>query len=351
MSRRTRTHLAIIVGVGIVAAMKALLSAQATPPPFNAVERSYKMPCAYCHSVHGGTTVTKGTAAIETLCMSCHNGTFTDPVTGRSAVAVVTHENSRSSYGTYRISCLGCHSPHRNAQAVGSTYGNWMMLGDWVSEENSTDGLARIRRPFIVDVNGDNGGTGRTRYEDDVMDGYSCSNVADIDTAANSGAVRAGNVVTIRTQTSHRYSAGSSVWIGGVTDRSFNGGPFTIASTPTATSFTFAQTAANATSGGGVSRTRLYDRAACSVDPPSATDLTREVKFYDNRYTGSTTTNQWAQDQMDPPAAGGQWYNGACNTCHTRTTHHRRDNSGGDHTHNVNRACHDCHRHDSGWIK
>lgn len=339
----------------------AVLSGQATPPPFNAPERSYKMPCAYCHSVHGGTTVTSGTAAIEALCMSCHNGTFTDPVTGRQAVLVATHENSRTGRGQWRISCLGCHSPHRNAMAADSDlvnppngYGNWMLIGDWVPEASSTDGLARIRRPFITDPSGNNGGTGRTRYADDVMDGYHCSNVADVDTAANSGAVRSNNVVTIKTTTSHRYTAGASVWIGGVANRSFSGGPFTILATPTAKSFTFAQTGANATSGGGVARTRINDRPACNADPAGPNDLTRTVVFYDNRYPGSPATNQWSQAQMNPPTAG-QWYNGACNVCHTRTTHHRRDNSTngaeGDHTHNVTRACHDCHVHDKGWIK
>lgn len=44
-------------------------------------------------------------------------------------------------------------------------------------------------------------------------------------------------------------------------------------------------------------------------------------------------------------------YQGACNTCHTQTKHHRNSDSGGDHTHNVDRACADCHLHTKGWIK
>jgi len=358
VTKRVTLSLGALVAA-IAIAVPVLLFGQATPPPFNAPGRSYKMPCAYCHSLHGGTVVTSGTAAVESMCMSCHNGTFTDPVTGRTAVEVAVHTDARSNYGTYRVSCLGCHSPHRNATAVGSDavnppdgYGNWMMVGDWVPEASSTDGLARIRRPVIIDVNGDNGGTGNRRYQDDVMDGFYCSNVADIETAANSGAVRVANVVTITTTASHRYSAGDSVWTGGVADRSFNGGPFTVVSVPTSTTFTFAQVGADATSGTGVARTRLNDRPGCAVDPPSPLDFTRMVRFYDNRYPGTPAANQWAQPLMDPPTAtGDQWYNGACNVCHTRTTHHRRDNSGGDHDHNDNRACHDCHRHDQGWIK
>jgi len=364
MRKHLTIYLGAFVGTIVVLAVPVLLSGQASPPPFNTPARSYKMPCAYCHSVHGGTVVTSGTAAIESLCMSCHNGTFTDPVTGRSAVLVAPHDNPGSTYGTYKISCLGCHNPHRDAKATGSDvvnppdgYGNWMLVGGWVPEADSADLLARIRRPVIVDVLGDNGGTGRRRFEDDVMDGFYCSNVADIDTPANSGAVRASGVVTITTTTSHRYGVGDSVWVGGIADSSFNGGPFVIATTPTATSFTFAQTGANATSGSGVARTRINDRPECAVDPPSSADLTRTVVFYDNRYPGSPAANQWAQPLMDPPAAGGQWYNGACNVCHTRTTHHRRDNSlpatsgDADHDHNVTKACHDCHLHKNGWIK
>jgi len=354
----TTKGLGAMVVTGIALAMPVLLSGQASPPPFNPPARSYSMPCAYCHSVHNGTVVTRGTDAVEVLCMSCHNGTFTDPVTGRAAVQVEAHTTSRSDYGAYKISCLGCHSPHRNAKAVGSEtvnppdgYGNWMLIGDWAYEASTTDGLARLRRPRIIDVNGDNGGTGRTRYTDDVMEGYYCSNVADVDTAANAGAVRSGNVVTIKTVTIHGFSAGSTVRIGGVTNTSFNGA-FTIATTPTTKTFTFAQTGANATSGGGTARTTTNNQPACVVDPPSATDLTRTVRFYDNRYPGSAAANQWAQPQVDPPTAlGSQWYNGACNSCHTRTNHHRRDNSGGDHDHHVTQACHDCHRHDQGWIR
>ncbi len=42
-------------------------------------------------------------------------------------------------------------------------------------------------------------------------------------------------------------------------------------------------------------------------------------------------------------------YKGACEVCHTRTTHHRGDDSGGDHTHNETAACTDCHGHDAGF--
>lgn len=359
--RRSVTTLAmalLVTGMAFVVPM--IVWGQASPPPFNTPTRSGKMPCAYCHNLHGGAFVTKGAAPVEALCMSCHNGTFTDPVTGATAVQVAPHDNSRSSYGTWKVTCVDCHSPHRNAKAAGSDavnppngYGNWMMIGDWVREASSTDGLARIRRPAIIDVAGNNGGTGNRRYEDDVMDGFFCSNTAEVESVGNSGAVRASGVVTIKTITSHRFILGSTVRIGSVADNSFNGGPWVITSVPTSKTFTFTQAGPNATSGGGTTTTGIVDDPGCLIDPPSLTDATRTVVFYDNRYPGSPALNQWATPLItDPVAPGTRWYNGACNVCHTRTTHHRRDNSTPvDHDHNVNKACHDCHVHSKGWIK
>jgi len=228
-----------------------------------------------------------------------------------------------------------------------------MLIGDLVPEANSSDGLARIRRPVIVDTLGNNNSGDRNPFTDDVMDGFYCSNTQDIETSANSGAVRSADVVTIKTTASHGFSAGQSVKIGGVTDSSFNGGPFTIMSVPTAKTFTFAQTGADATSGNGIVTTGIVDSATClDPDPPNATDQVRKVVFYDNRPAGTTgAQNQWAQPDITAPTTpGDRWYNGACNVCHTRTTHNRRDNSGGD-RHNADRACHDCHLHDKGWIK
>lgn len=67
---------------------------------------------------------------------------------------------------------------------------------------------------------------------------------------AASGASRVGNVVTITTTAPHGFTAGMQVAIAGVANVSFNG-TFTVASVPSAIAFTYAQVAANATSGGG----------------------------------------------------------------------------------------------------
>src|SRR5437879_12886135 len=59
--------------------------------------------------------------------------------------------------------------------------------------------------------------------------------------AAPTGAVRSSNAVTITTTAAHGFVAGQSVVIAGVTDTSFNG-TFTIATVPSTTTFTYAQT-------------------------------------------------------------------------------------------------------------
>ncbi|HWG48387.1 MAG TPA: MBG domain-containing protein, partial [Candidatus Acidoferrales bacterium] len=63
-------------------------------------------------------------------------------------------------------------------------------------------------------------------------------------------AVRSGNVVTITTTVPHLMTVGKKVTIQGVANTGFNG-TFTITTVPSPTSFTYAQTAADASSTGG----------------------------------------------------------------------------------------------------
>lgn len=72
-------------------------------------------------------------------------------------------------------------------------------------------------------------------------------------------ASRTSNVVTITTAAAHGFPVGMSVLISGVTDTSFNG-TFTIASVPSSTTFTYAQTAADASSSGGTAALPVADR-------------------------------------------------------------------------------------------
>lgn len=67
---------------------------------------------------------------------------------------------------------------------------------------------------------------------------------------AITAAVRAANVVTITTGAVHHLAVGNRVVISAMTDATFNG-TFVITTVPSTTTFTYAQTAANATSSGG----------------------------------------------------------------------------------------------------
>jgi len=83
-----------------------------------------------------------------------------------------------------------------------------------------------------------------------------------------STAVRSSNVVTITTATTHQFRTGTSVVIAGVTTSSFNG-TFTITRTGN-TTFTYAQTAANASSSGGTASLPSADiRPASAAFIPS----------------------------------------------------------------------------------
>ena len=64
------------------------------------------------------------------------------------------------------------------------------------------------------------------------------------------GADRTSNVVTITTTANHNIATGQYVTVSGVTDSSFDG-IFIVTSTPTATTFTYAQVAGDTTSGNG----------------------------------------------------------------------------------------------------
>ena len=134
-------------------------------------------------------------------------------------------------------------------------------------------------------------------------------------TIASNGAVRSNNVVTITTTAAHNFVVGQVVTISGVTDTSFNG-TFAIATAPSSTTFTYSQTASNATSGGGtvsstavqvkatsVADTTKSDTATVSlesgisinVSPKTATVGTGEMFQFFKTVTGSSNTNvTWA---------------------------------------------------------
>lgn len=105
------------------------------------------------------------------------------------------------------------------------------------------------------------------------------------------GAVRAGNVVTITTNGAHGLQTGSIVQVGSVTDSSFNGTQ-TVISVPSATTFTYNQAGANATSGNGVVSLLIQgDWATDAVLLPFANKAYRKVQKRMLQAGSKTMTN------------------------------------------------------------
>jgi len=234
-----------------------------SPPPASA-----QMTCIECHAdpglggFHGGFRNLSDLTddQIDVVCISCHDGSYTNPA-GDPAPEAAVHENT-GEYGTFKAGCRDCHTNHSPllaGDASGNT--NLKLLGPRIVEANSTDGIARIRKPIIDDVNGDNGSGNNNIHDDDLQIGWECDS--------------------------------------GVED----------------------------------------DPSCIETVPPNAVDGVRQVVYYIDIETEAT---HWASEVAP--------YDGACNPCHTRTNHHRRDDSGGDHDHNTSRNCDDCHDHNAGWV-
>jgi len=103
-------------------------------------------------------------------------------------------------------------------------------------------------------------------------------------------AVRSSNVVTITTAEAHQYIVGLQITVENVTNSSFNGN-FTVASVPTSTTFTYAQTAANASSSGGVCLLVAADRRPIS-------------QFYVPSFTW--TFDNWGEDLLAVASSDGR---------------------------------------------
>ena len=112
----------------------------------------------------------------------------------------------------------------------------------------------------------------------------------DVGTVSISTAVRSSNVVTITTSTPHSFIVGVDVVISGVTDSSFNG-TFAVASVPSSTTFTFSQTAANASSSGGTAELTEADRR------PFSAFFTREFTW---------TIDNWGEDILAVASSDGR---------------------------------------------
>jgi hypothetical protein len=103
--------------------------------------------------------------------------------------------------------------------------------------------------------------------------------------------VRAGNLVTITTNQPHGLQIGNIVQIGFVSDSSFNGTQ-TVSVVPSATTFQYAQTAANASSANGtVSILIQGDWATDAVLLPYANKAYRKVQMRLSQGGSKTMTN------------------------------------------------------------
>ena len=104
---------------------------------------------------------------------------------------------------------------------------------------------------------------------------------------------RSGNVVTITTTAPHQIFAGQSATISGVANTTFNG-VFTVASVPSPTTFTYNQTAINATSGGGsvsVPPHRPSSLRSRTLGPQEICTATLNATTKGNLTNGTVVTN------------------------------------------------------------
>ncbi len=82
-----------------------------------------------------------------------------------------------------------------------------------------------------------------------------------------------------------------------------------------------------------------------SVLTPSSGKPT--ISFWEDDRSGGTNPIRSYLGNRFPPD-NHPWHDGICEACHTRTKYHRNDESG-DHTHNADRRCVNCHPHNQGF--
>lgn len=135
---------------------------------------------------------------------------------------------------------------------------------------------------YVTPTQGNYGGYGASDFGD-LLFGLDYASVAITATT------RTSNVVTVTTAAAHNFPVGMSVLVAGVIDSSFNG-TFTITGV-TSTTFTYAQTAANASSSGGTASLPVADRR-----PQSS--------FYNPSFTW--TFDNWGEDLLAVSSSDGR---------------------------------------------
>jgi hypothetical protein len=112
-------------------------------------------------------------------------------------------------------------------------------------------------------------------------------------------AVRAGQIVTIATTSAHGLTAGATVAIAGVTDATFDG-QFIVLSTPSTSTFTYAQVDADANSTLGTvnlswipNQVGLVDSLFTVVSAPTLTTFEIQISYGDGTWTGGSVFFSW----------------------------------------------------------
>jgi YVTN family beta-propeller protein len=134
-----------------------------------------------------------------------------------------------------------------------SSTSNPTVITDTIQSQIATTGLSpqiavEPKLDWALVTPGGSGGTGSMAIVD--LNGNGTEVVSDIAPPSSNGAVRSDDIVTITTLGAHGLSLNETVVIAGVSDTSFDG-TFTVASVPSTTTFTYAQTGPNTSTGAG----------------------------------------------------------------------------------------------------
>ena len=317
------------------------------------------MTCLECHAgptgggFHGGFRAMSGLTEPEVtaICRSCHDGSYTNPQRVPAPEAqvheqIIPGSGRAPEYGAFRAGCLDCHTNHTPLLPGDGAKSTLAITGD--PDLDETHDVEPTTESFLLNerlvtastiVIEDDAGTSYLEGVDYQVKTMSLGGRDDpiVIEILPAGAIRADAPVTLHVG----YEFGTNQQLLGpeVIEASSTDGIGYIrkpiiddAGTPGTLDDDF-QIGWECNSG-------IPDDPACIVtDPPADADGVRRATFHIDVKTAGTN---WAR-----PSAS---YDGACNACHTRTGHHRRDDSGGDHSHNVARSCDDCHNHRDGWL-
>ncbi len=196
-------------------------------------------------------------------------------VRANNVVTITTTAAHRVSEG-HRVTILGVTDATFNgtftvASVPSSTTFTYAQVG-----QDASSGNGRVENItvtwFVNDIEGGNNSVGTITQQGVYTAPAALPPAVTATIADGNGAVRASNVVTITTTAAHEFVVNQIVTISGVTDTTFNG-TFVVASVPSDTKFTYNQTAADATSGGGTAFSTAVKVKAASVVDESVSGL------------------------------------------------------------------------------